>query len=830
MENTSYNKHEAVEKACAKIAPLWSLENFVAVNPYLGHTENTFEQTATLLDRIANINMTMPLEFYLKAVDSGDITLTDVQQALKNVDWELPEAKNLISQLRDFSSINTAPNHSTPLLMDMAQKYLGKDWGQFITDRITSWASDYFDKGQAIWHTTDRSVGPFSSWKTDATHDLTPKVMGMKAFHGVLNELPNQADRAIEQCLDILNLPSASADVYLHALLLRVGGWASYVAGQDWNDRLYGNDTSAIKDFLAILLCWETALYREFEKKGLADKWGEMKYKFQEELETLSPDFVLQGRLVLQKAYDLSAQKKLAKKFSTKKTTAESLSERPKAQAVFCIDVRSEVYRRNLELVDENIETLGFAGFFGFPVNYVPLAHEHGVDQCPALIPAPVTVKETVPNQEDQIIKKRKQAHQLHKIWKEFRHGAVTCFSFVSPLGISYLPKLLTDSMGWTRPVDHPDQKGLDKVTYNHRVIRPEESIPLADQVEMAKKALSAMSLTKDFARLVFIVGHGSSSVNNPHATGLDCGACGGRSGEANAKVASAVLNAPEVRAELAKDGILIPEDTYFVASLHDTSLDEVSVFHGEQIPESHQSELKELEKAFAQAGQVTRTERAVRFGIENKEKADSAVLARSRDWSQVRPEWGLAGCNAFVIAPRHRTKGIDLSGKSFLHSYDWKQDQGFKILEAIMTAPMVVTSWINLQYFASTVDNLRLGAGNKTLHNITGGIGVLEGAGGDLRVGLPWQSVHDGKNYQHLPQRLNVVIEAPKEAIGMVLEKHDSVRNLCDNGWISLLTMDEQGTIAYRYIGAKKWEPIVKTNEAPERKKLDAKRERIPA
>ena len=174
-----------------------------------------------------------------------------------------------------------------------------------------------------------------------------------------------------------------------------------------------------------------------------------------------------------------------------------------------------------------------------------------------------------------------------------------------------------------------------------------------------------------------------------------------------------------------------------------------------------------------------------------------------------MRPEWGLAGCQAFIAAPRSRTRGLDLGGRSFLHSYDWRQDDGFRVLELIMTAPMVVASWISLQYYASTVDNELFGSGNKTLHNVVGRIGVLEGNAGDLRTGLPWQSVHDGERLQHEPLRLNVIIEAPVDAMNDVLAAHPSVRDLCDNGWLQLLAMDETGSISHRYLGDLHWEPV---------------------
>ena len=157
---------------------------------------------------------------------------------------------------------------------------------------------------------------------------------------------------------------------------------------------------------------------------------------------------------------------------------------------------------------------------------------------------------------------------------------------------------------------------------------------------------------------------------------------------------------------------------------------------------------------------------------------------------------------------------GVNLGGRSFLHSYDWREDEraGFPVLELVMTAPMVVGSWISLQYYASTVDNRTYGCGNKVLHNVVGTVGVLEGNGGDLRVGLPWQSVHDGERLVHEPMRLNVVIEAPIAALNAILAKHASVRALVDNGWLHLYALGDAGAVTHRYVGALRWEPIEPT------------------
>ncbi|MCA9017278.1 MAG: DUF2309 family protein, partial [Planctomycetaceae bacterium] len=187
-------------------------------------------------------------------------------------------------------------------------------------------------------------------------------------------------------------------------------------------------------------------------------------------------------------------------------------------------------------------------------------------------------------------------------------------------------------------------------------------------------------------------------------------------------------------------------------------------------------------------------------------------LLRRAADWSEVRPEWGLAGNAAFVIAPRESTREIDLDARTFLHSYDHENDPEGIVLENIMTAPMIVAHWINMQYYASTVDNHHFGSGNKTLHNVVGGFGILSGNGGDLMTGLPWQSLHTGSGFQHKPLRLQVVIAAPRKVIEKIISKHQSIANLLSGGWMHLISLDEQQQFQYSTDG--NWKKI----ELPQR------------
>ena len=806
---------DILRKTSKKIAPVWPLENFVAVNPYLGFTDQKFDYVAQDLAAAVGIQMTLPISFYLQKLQDGELKREDIAAVLKKRNSS--ENVNKFIESLGKNPTNAEETQAVATVADVAKQVTQKDWARFMTARVSDWAASYFDNGQAVWSAANKNDDLFISWKREAEIDRTPELSGLANFRKLINILPDNPLGATQIALGKLGIAEEGLSLYLHRILLRLGGWAAYAARLDWDSELYGGKDGKQIEFLAVLTCWEAALLESLENSEVNKKWREAKIILSMIDVQKDINKQLVQKLILQEAFDFAAQGRIISKFQTQNPIKKT-SKQAKAQAIFCIDVRSEVYRRNLELVDSEIETLGFAGFFAFPINYVPIGHNHGEANCPVLLKTGPTIMEQTLNEHEneKAVNKRVLNHQVEQLWKTFKSGAVTCFSFVSLMGLSYLPKLFTDSFGITRPVPHPNDAGLSKnfskkktVSLVAQTINNETvGILIPQQIQMAKNALKAMSLADNFAKFVLIVGHGASTVNNPHATGYDCGACGGHSGEANARVAAAVLNNLEVRNGLEKEGIHIPENTVFLACLHDTTTDELTIFNEYEVPTFMETDLTSLKQSLANAGRSARSERYLKLESDTKD-SDKSILFRSKDWSQIRPEWGLAGCSAFVVAPRERTKGLDFGGSSFLHSYDWKKDEGFPVLELIMTAPMVVTSWINLQYYGSTVDNKHFGSGNKTLHNVTSGVGVLEGFSGDLRVGLPFQAVHDGEKYQHEPLKLNVIIEAPIEAMNAILEKHKMVRDLCDNGWIHLLAMNESGKVSHRYNGNMKWEVI---------------------
>ncbi|WEN15701.1 DUF2309 domain-containing protein [Rhodanobacter sp. AS-Z3] len=806
---------DAAERAGRRLAPLWPLKHFVAVNPFLGLTDHTFVDAARVMGQAAGAQMTMPRAFYLDAIAEGRISERDIAEALQRADGTTTSLYDLAAFRRELRSVPTPVPEAHPTVADAASRATGYDWAELASERISLWAASHFDEGQAPWLSPSRHLGPYAAWRQDALLDRTPQVMGLAGFCRSVQALPETAEAMISVGVARLQISESGLTAYFHRLLMSVSGWAGYARYRVWQSELRQRSDNTLLELLAVRLAWDVAILDALRgDDAVVSAWQQARRQYDV---TPTVDRGLALDHLLQSAYEIAWQRGFIATLG--QARAPITTQRKAVQAAFCIDVRSEVFRRALESASPDVDTIGFAGFFGMPIEFVPLGRTHGGAQCPVLLAPTITVREQVkaasPQQTTDIVALRQLRLRGAAAWRWFKLAAVSSFAYVEAMGWIYAGKLLTDSFGFTRPVPPPKTDGLDADVAARRVpgIEPEflgsvaTGLALDTRVKLAEGALKAMSLRADFARLVLFAGHGASSINNPHASGLDCGACGGHSGEANARVAAAVLNDPRVRRELGRRGITIPADTWFIGALHNTTTDQLTIFDQDQLPATHADDLARLQSWLAAAGERARLERAGSLNLRRGQSIDDQIMARSADWSQVRPEWGLAGCAAYIVAPRQRTAGLDLAGRAFLNSYDWQQDEGFAVLESIMTAPMVVGAWINLQYYASAVDNRVFGCGNKVLHNVVGKLGVLEGTGGDLRTGLPWQSVHDGERLIHEPLRMAVFIAAPVAAINAIIAKHESVRQLVDHGWVHLFALAEASLPMQRYRGALQWE-----------------------
>ena len=614
-------------------------------------------------------------------------------------------------------------------------------------------------------------------------------------------------------------------------------------------------------------------------------------------------------------AFEASYQDRLLGQLRTRTNeAARPAPTRPYSQSVYCIDVRSEPFRRHLESVGLH-ETYGFAGFFAAFIRYRAWGKEHDTEQFPVIMRAKNEVHEIPRSYLDHVILKHesrtKMVHAGHTLLHDLKENVVTPYVMVESLGWFYgfpifgktlLPSLYHRWTAWLRRIFLPPiattltvdklapAETVDMLVAEQRAtvrkalqelsglrssrITPElvealrqralsgEGAPAPSLIEAATNAglstesltrvvdalrqryeinqrsasrqkeritrtgftldeqiltvdtaLRMMGLTKHFARLVLFCAHGSTSENNPFESALDCGACGGNEGKPNARVLAMMANNQKVRDRLAKNGIEIPSDTHFLAGQVDTSTDDVQLFDLEDAPPTHRADIARLLEALKETARLTSQERCARFPevttTLTAHKAASHVRRRSVDWSQVRPEWGLSGNTAFIVGRRDLTKGLNLEGRVFLHSYDYREDPSNRLLEVLLTAPQVVAQWINMEHYFSAADNEVYGSGSKIYHNVVGRIGIMSGPWSDLRLGLARQTVMNGDVPYHEPMRLLTIVEAPRERIEKLIARHEVLRHFYHNEWVHLVALDPNDGVWYRYRPTGEWTPI---------------------
>jgi uncharacterized protein YbcC (UPF0753/DUF2309 family) len=664
-----------------------------------------------------------------------------------------------------------------------------------VNRELIKWCSAYFDEGQATIPLPGRDGGLYRAFAEMVRYDA--RLNTSQAADAILATLPESPEDAIAECLDQMGIAEDQKEEFVRQALAALPGWSGYVKWKDqWQNPVeHARRPATLVDFVAVRLVLTLLLWPKARAIALDDT---PRLSYLAEL----PDRELQFRDAL-----------LQQLVSQTKTITSTRSTRPGAQFVFCIDVRSEPFRRAVEAQGE-YETLGFAGFFGLPVQLKGYDEDQPHESCPVLLkPVHVVCDHAIATADASNVRRHDRGRALLQMPASFyiwlKYNFATPFALVEILGPWLGLRMLarTFAPSFSSVLAESTRSTLMPPVPTEPVL---EDIELSKQADYGESALRMMGLTANLAPLVVLCGHGSSTSNNAYASALDCGACGGNHGGGNARILAAVLNRPLVRSLLADRGLAIPTDTLFVAAEHDTTTDHMELYQQQGLSEQQQDLLKGLRADIAKARVMNAKARTETFGLPRLQ-GDLAVREterRSSDWAEVRPEWGLARNAAFIVGPRDLTRAVNLEGRCFLHSYDWKTDPTGKFLTTILTAPMVVAQWINTQYLFSTLDNVAYGGGSKVTQNVTGKLGVMQGNASDLMHGLPLQSVFaaDGEPY-HEPLRLLTVVYAPRAMLDVIIHAQDVLKKLFGNGWVTLACIDPADNQAYLLKRDLRWE-----------------------
>ena len=515
----------------------------------------------------------------------------------------------------------------------------------------------------------------------------------------------------------------------------------------------------------------------------------------------------LERRRMFHLAYELRFRVRTLDALASRAGRKSKPDGRPSFQAVFCIDEREESIRRHVEESAPTSETFGAAGFFGVVMYYRGAAAADFVPLCPVVVRPKHWVSETVDRrlqEEDQ--RRRRTRRNLGMALQSFHGGSRRIVSgafLTASLGLLatvplvarvVFPRLTSRFRGFFGRFIAPPpvtRLNLERTTTESSPSDECHGFLPSEMFDIGERILRDLGLISGFSRLVFVFGHGSTSMNNPHESAHDCGACGGGVGGPNARAIAEILNDTRVRKALRERGIPIPSDTIFIGGLHNTASDNLTFFDIDRVPPSHQFEFDVARASLLEAATRNAHERARRFGSAplglSPAAAKRHMEGRSEDLSQVRPEWGHATNALCIVGRRERTRGLFLDRRAFLVSYDPSLDDAAStILARILGAVIPVCSGINLEYYFSRVDSSGWGSGSKLPHNVTGLLGVMDGALSDLRTGLPWQMVEI-----HEPVRLLFVIEATAASFLSIMDRNSAIRTMVQNRWVQIAVMD---------------------------------------
>ncbi|HNL09262.1 MAG TPA: DUF2309 domain-containing protein [Turneriella sp.] len=605
--------------------------------------------------------------------------------------------------------------------------------------------------------------------------------------------------------LDKILPASADRQTFLLELLMAARGWSGLIAQVEENPAYLNYPRQ-------ITLAQYVALYIAI----LSDLAGQAGYKREElvaenrhsrYLATPVPAETEAERVArfwheaMETSYYLETLAAIAENAPVKRS--RSLAEgKAEFQALFCIDDRECSVRRYLEELSDTTETFGTPGFFGIDAVYQGPFDAISIKQCPV----PVKPKHRIRGV--AVSKRKVPLSRLEmNLWHRHANGLIAGWFVSLFFGVISLLRLVFSVHRPTRTfamassfAAHEDHTRLQYERAEGEAAKDGffEGYTVNEMAERVGRVLRQIGLTHSFAPIVAVVGHGSSSTNNPYFAAYDCGACSGRPGLVNARAFALMANRADVRALLARAGIRIPEKTRFVGAIHDTARDEIALLDAELIGDEYSADLTKLRQLFTQALELNALERTRRFAILNFPESERAAVKEARLRTEMlfepRPEYNHATNALAVVGRRSFTENIFLDRRAFFNSYDPAADRDGSILNGILTPLVPVCGGINLEYLFSRVDNSVFGAGSKLPHNVFSLVGVGNGSEGDLRTGLPEQMIEI-----HDPVRLLIVIEQRRELVERVLGQNEAVRQWVDLEWVHLVVFDLKTKKFYR-------------------------------
>ncbi|HEX7414703.1 MAG TPA: DUF2309 domain-containing protein [Bacteroidia bacterium] len=485
-------------------------------------------------------------------------------------------------------------------------------------------------------------------------------------------------------------------------------------------------------------------------------------------------------------------------------------------QAMFCLDDRECSIRRYVEKLDTSCETFGTPGFFGVEFYFQPDGGKFYTKLCPAPVTPKYLIKEF-----DSKAKRRRDEHlskQTHSLFSGWIISQTVGFWAAIRLFLNvFKPAMTPGTASSFKHMDKDSQLNIENKNISDIENGLQVGFTIDEMVQRVEGLLKSIGLVKDFAPLIYIIGHGASSVNNTYFAGYDCGACYGRPGSVNAKVMAFMANHPKVREILVSKGVVIPSETQFIGALHDTTIDEISFFGEQSLSVKNLEIHRKNEITLKNALDLNAKERSRRFASVDTTLSDEQIHDKIRQRAvalfEPRPEYNHATNTLCIVGGRYLTKSLFLDRRAFMNSYDYRIDPEGKFLFNVMKPLGPVCGGINLEYFFSRVDNQKLGAGSKLPHNVMGLFGVANGTDGDLRPGLPYQMIEI-----HDPVRLLIIVEHFPEVVLNTIKSNDAVYEWFINEWVHLIAINPETQEYYLFQeGAfTQYQPLIQNIETP--------------